>query len=920
MPTPLLTTKLYIPQRPAEFLSRPRLLDLLNQGLDQKLTIISAPAGFGKTTLASDWVANLPEGANVALKPKPAWLVLDDGDNDLSRFLTYLVAALQQIEPQLGRNTMEALQSGTQPNIPLLLTTLINEIVQCCPDKNAETNQAKYILILDDYHVITTGLIHEAVMFLLDNMPPQLRLIITSRADPPLSLGRLRARRHLVEIRENDLRFTVAEVTDLLNQVMRLNLSARDVEALEARTEGWIAGLQLAAISLQGRTDVGQFIDAFTGSHQFILDYLAEEVIDQQPTEVQQFLLQTAILNRFNAELCDAVTERDDSQVMLEYLARANIFIISLDDHRHWFRYHQLFVDLLRHYIKQAPTAFHPALIEEIKETGVKTLHQRAASWYNNSDLIEEAVYHAQAAGDFAFVLEIIDQNFREMFSQRKTNLLLNWFQSIPAPLLEKTPRLHMVWAWTHFITGDLRAAERKLRQVEHTILVNDGLGLPPDLVAQVKVLQAELALANGRTSEAIELYQQALANFPAGEVEFRYFTRLNLAKAYRLNGEVQRSNQLFSTTEALPVDDEFTAVVQMLFVSEQHQFHGRLQQSIVINQQILSLLQEQTTPHFIGFKMNAQIRLSEVFFEQNQIETAHRYATSALELARETSDRRVMITSLVMLARIHQVLEKPDQADAFMKQAVQHSQDSNIKSMMNWVESWQACLWLAQNKLAEATHWANVKSMAADDQFDGQMVFEYLTLARLLITQQQNDQAQSLLDRLIELAQTLEQCQYVVEALILQAVILNAQNELNLSISVIEKAMLFAEPEGYLQCFINDSEAMVPLLSHFVSCYQQQSTYQPHILAYTEQVLSLLPVASSEESIDVAPSLELLTKRELEVLQLIAEGLSNRKIAEKLVVAESTLKTHAKNIYGKLGVNSRVQALAKAKELNILS
>ena len=926
---PLLTTKLYIPQNPGDFLSRPRLLERLNQGLSHKLTLISAPAGFGKTTLAGDWVACLhtsqSNGKLSDQRARVAWLVLDENDNDPIRFLTYLVAALQRVEPTIGQSTLKQLASSQSLIIESLMTVLINDLAALFDQAEAGSDLPNLVLILDDYHLVETETIHQAIIFLLNNMPPQLRLIIASRTDPPLSLARLRARRQLTEIRESDLRFTVEEAAILLNQMMELALSGEDIHALEARTEGWIAGLQLAAISLQDRSDVAGFINAFTGSHQFILDYLAEEVIDRQPEAIQRFLLQTAILNRLNGPLCDAVTGRDDSQAMLEHLARANLFIVSLDDQRHWYRYHQLFADLLRHYLKQAPPAFQPRLVEELKRTGTAALHRRAAVWHEQEDLIEEAVEHALAAQDFEQVGRLIEQNFRKLFSLRKVTLLLSWLQALPPTFLDQSLQLRMIWAWSLFIQGDLGQSKSQLQLVEQNLgKTSDSEATLNKIKGQRNVLRGEMALAQGQVDQAIALFQRALSHFPKEEPDFQQFISLQLAKAYRLNGEFERSNQFLSTADEVSNPGEFSTVVQLANLAEQYQFHGQLKQAIAVNRQVLTRLQQGVTPGFIGFKMTTLIRLSELLYEQNELEEALTQANIGLKLADETSDRRLSVTGRIILARIHQAHGNPQQALDLMDQAIQLIQGSELRSLHKRATSRRVRVWLAQGKSAAANEWLAQEQITVDDPFDSQDSFIYVTLARLLITQEKFETALCLLDSLRQSAEHLEQRQEITETLILQSLIYQAQDDLDQACQYLKPALNLGLAEGYIRCFIDEGAPLAALLLRFSEVYQQQTETSVRLQRYVSKLLSLfgittpaLPEPHNGQS--TQPQVESLTKRELEVLQLMAQGLSNRNIAENLIVAESTLKSHVKNIYNKLEARNRLQALAKAKELNLL-
>jgi LuxR family maltose regulon positive regulatory protein len=430
MQTPLLQTKLYIPQsRPSSsnLILRPRLMERLNEGLSGKLTLLSAPAGFGKTTLVSEWASQS--------KTPVAWLSLEETDNDLTRFLGYVIAALQTCYPHLGETVPAMMQSPQPPLLDSLLTILINDIAAIPED---------LVLVLDDYHVITSPPIQQALTFLLDHLPSQLHLAITTRADPPFPLARMRARGEMVEIREADLRFTKAETFAFLQQVMNIELSADDLIALHHRTEGWITGLHLAALSMQGSKDAREFVQTFTGGHQYILDYLLEEVFRRQSASSQTFLLQTSILERLCGSLCDAVMGRDDGQTMLETLAQANLFILPLDDERHWYRYHHLFADLLRHRLQQTLPAQWP------------DLHRRAATWYEQHGFINEAIHHALQAEAYPEAARLVEVNAFTALKQGEVMTVLGWLDRLPQETVHAHPWLSVWHAWALLLTGQV--------------------------------------------------------------------------------------------------------------------------------------------------------------------------------------------------------------------------------------------------------------------------------------------------------------------------------------------------------------------------------------------------------------------------------------------------------------------------------
>jgi len=510
MTTPLLQTKLYIPPVRPNLVSRPRLIERLNEGMTRRLTLISAPAGFGKTTLLSEWVAG--SGRPVA------WLSLDEGDNDPVRFLAYFVAAVQTTpslsEAGVGESALAVLQSPQPPPVEAILTALINEIA---------TIPKPFILVLDDYHVIEAQPIHDALIFLLDHLPPQMHLSLATRSDPFLPLSRLRARGQMTDIRADDLRFSPQETTTFLNQVMGLALSGDQVAILESRTEGWIAGLQLAALSIRGQDDTARLISAFAGDDRYIGDYLVDEVLARRPKGTRDFLLQTSILDRLTGPLCDAVPGNEDGQNVLKKLERANLFIVPLDNRRRWYRYHHLFADLLRQRLEESTTL-----------QDIESLHQRASQWYEENDFLIEAVEHKLAAGNHEDVMRLIEQGAGEIFQRSQLNTLTKWWARLSRELVTSRPRLCMIYAWAWLATGHPEEAESCLQAIEQALgtemgdLERDGAGaMDPAVQAalvEVAVVRAQLAVGRGVIPNALRLSRLVLLYLEDDNSAFAHF------------------------------------------------------------------------------------------------------------------------------------------------------------------------------------------------------------------------------------------------------------------------------------------------------------------------------------------------------------------------------------------------------------
>ncbi|MCK6629718.1 MAG: hypothetical protein L6R45_31650 [Anaerolineae bacterium] len=521
MSGPLLTTKLYIPRQRAtqRLVARPHLVARLNKALDDRLTLISAPAGFGKTTLLSEWISHSHHCV--------AWVSLDAGDNDSIRFWTYGIAALQMLQPDLGQSALTLLQAPQSPALELILTNLLNDITTF-PDN--------FTLVLDDYHVIENPSLHNNLTYLLDHLPPNMHLILTSRADPPLSLARLRARRQLTEIRAADLRFTPEEAAAFLNEVMDLNLSAENIAALEKRTEGWIAGLQLAALSTQGREDVSSFIRAFSGSHRHVLSYLVEEVLNQCPAGILDFLLQTSILDRLSAPLCNAVTGRSDSHQMLEKIEAANLFLIPLDDVGQWYRYHHLFAEVLQSRLQQTQPDLRPAL------------HHRASEWHEQSGYLAEAIHHALAAQAFDRVATLVEQIAPAMIQHSEFARLLIWLQTLPEEEVQARPLLTLYHVWVLYISGQINQAAARLEAVE-AMLETDEAKRTPEVQGLIAAVQARLLRDAGDLVAVIALSRQALAHLPEQDTLLGARIILNLAIAHYLQGELGPASQLLTET-----------------------------------------------------------------------------------------------------------------------------------------------------------------------------------------------------------------------------------------------------------------------------------------------------------------------------------------------------------------------------------
>ena len=925
MPYSVLVTKFFVPAARPKLVFRPHLVERLNEGLSRKLTLVSAPAGFGKTTLVAEWVNSLRKEFKEESQEdsKITWLSLDDGDNDLTRFLTYFVAALNRTNgggSDFGKGALNMLQSPQPPPTESVLTSLINEIA---------TIPERIVFVLDDLHLIAAPTVHDALTFLLENLPPTIHLVIATREDPLLKLSRLRARGQLVELRAADLRFTNAEAADFLNQVMGLELSTEDIAALERRTEGWIAGLQLAAISMQGRTDVSAFVKSFTGSHRLVLDYLIEEVLNHQSENVQTFLLQTSILDRLTGSLCDSITDQDNGQDTLEMLERANLFIIPLDDERGWYRYHHLFADLLRQRLEQAHL------------NQIHKLHLRASVWYEENGSWPDAVGHAFAAKDLERAADLIELAWVPMNTSYRSVTWLGWAKALPDEMIRSRPVLSTSCGWASLDAGDLEAAELHFRDAERWLSSMVSLDEPLEVSSDKEAVfddeqfrSLSISIANGRAYLAQALGDvNATVKYArwAGEFlhENEYFER-GLSEilpgfAYWANGDLDAAQEAISTAiSKMQIIDKFPFVISFTtYLTDIMVAQGRLHEAERTYLQLLETVKERGKPEQRETAV-LHLGLSELYFEWGDMEAAKEQLQRSEELGEQPTFPpwyRHWICAHIRLMRAQGdydgVIEMLNEAE--------HLYYRHPIPDIHPLSALIARVWLAQGKLAEVIRWVGERNLSVDDDLSYLREFEHLTLSRLLITRFRNERddtyiqdAMGFLERLLSTADEGGRTGGVIEILVLQALAFEAQDNISDSLKSLERALTLAEPEGYFRIFVDEGLPMARLLYEALS----------HDIApdYVQRLLKAFPVEEPEKAESSQPHgldselVEPLSERELEILQLIAEGKSNQEIGSQLYLSLNTVKAHTRNIYGKLGVNSRTQAAARARALGILS
>jgi LuxR family maltose regulon positive regulatory protein len=916
---PLLRTKMYIPPVRRRLVSRPRLVRRLSAGLDRKLSLISAPAGFGKTTLLSECAAHCGRPAS--------WLSLDERDNNPTWFWAYVIAALQTICDGLGTAVLEALQIPRTGPSEMLLGQLTNQIAE---------SPGPLALILDDLHVITNPQIHEQIIFLVEHSPPQMHLAVASRADPPWPLARWRARGQLFELRADDLRFTSEETATFLNETMGLDLSPEDIAALGTRTEGWVTGLQLAALSMQGR-DTKSFVRAFSGSHRFILDYLVEEVLDHQPADIQGFLLQTSILERLTASLCDAVrfgyaespssssgtgvrfgtakaassSRGVDSQVILKQLEQANLFLVPLDDDRRWYRYHRLFADLLR------------SRLEQDHRERVSTLHRRASTWCEAQGLIPEAVGHALAAGDVEGVARMAKQNALAMIEHGELTALVGLLDALPEEVVGAHPWLCIAHAWALVFSGLLEAAELRLQCTETTRDWVEGVGgiERQHIAGHIAAIQAYVATLRGDMSRAAELTRGALEQLPEEDLAVRGLYAALLGAVLRWNGDLlaaaQNLERAITITRA--AGDSHTAMEALCSLAAVQLAQGQLHKTVATCQEVLLLADEhvQQSGQRPPIAASGHNLKSHVLREWNDLDGALRNAREGIWLAEQWGWPEGSALGYWRLARALQAVGDAEGTREAIHRARQVASD-----LSPWfgalMAAHQARLWLAEGNLAPACHWAQVSGLSVDDELNYRSTDAYSVLARVLIAQGRFDEASRLLADLLEMTEAAGAMGYVIETSVLQALAFQAQSQDDQALVALKRALVLAEPEGYVRTFVDEGSQMGQLLRRAL-VHGITADYAGKLLAALDEATTrtATPLVVSEGR---RPSLvEPLSPRETEVLRLLMTPLSHAEMAEDLVVSVNTVRSHVKSIYGKLDVHSRMEAVERARELGLL-
>lgn len=899
MPVSLLATKLYIPRLRTDAIVRQRLTEKLLALLDRpsSFVLLSGPAGFGKTTLLSEFVAQL--------RRPVGWVSLDKGDNDPVRFWSYLIAACQMVYAGAGASAQTVLQSPQLLPADTIPTILINDLTSL---------DRELVLILDDYHVIQNETIHSALFFLLEHLPIKLHIIISTRVDPPWPLARLRARNQLIEIRAQDLRFTTEEAASFLERVMGLNLTTGDVAALEERTEGWIAGLQLAALSMKGRSDLAGFVKAFTGSHVYVAEYLLEEVLKQQPEEVQAFLLQTSILERLNARLCEAVTGCQDGQAVLMSLLRANIFVFPLDDEGWWFRYHHLFSELLKARLQQ-----------DMPAEAIFMLHQRAAAWYEQNGFEVEAVNHALAAKDFEKVASMVEQAAHAIIFTGRVNILRDWLETLPETSFHTHPRLAFYLFWIDLLQGKADLSEQTILEREALLKALPSSPENDQLRGELMAVVCRAMVLTGRTSRGIRLAQEALANLSTGDLASRARANSALAMAYGLEGRTEEARLAYREclAQAIAAGDYRLAAHTLMVMAFDQSHYGQLHEAARTYQSIIDLENQAGVSKVFFPAGQGYIGLASIYLERNDLETAENYLKQGMELCRQGGLDAIFLGRILM-SRLRQAkgdLEGALKEIQLPKQAFQRADDFSIAVR-------QIQIRLAEGDIDGASRWAapfmEMISNATTAMRPPLLLFESIEaiVVRVFLALGETEKALELLDKLQATAEPGGRVGYLIEIYLLRALVYQKQDPGSIppqALECFEHALELAEPEDYILLFLEAGQTVIPLLNAVAN----HQVVSDRLRGYARKLLGAFrgsgKLAAHRSHVKTATLIESLTPREMEVLQLIAAGASNQMIADKLVITVRTVKKHTNNIFGKLNASSRTQAVACARQLGLL-
>ena len=899
---------------------RRRLLDRLEAGLRRKLTLISAPAGFGKTTLISEWYAS-PQGQATSV----AWLLLDERDNDPVRFWSYVLAALERVRPGTSESARALLQALPSPGVGAVrdrsrvlygvLTALVNDLVIAGPG-----DQPTCLLVLDEYHTIYAPAVHDSLAFFLEYLPPAMHVVILTRADPPLPLARLRARDQLLELRTADLRFTPREVDLFLNRVMALDLSAEVVSALDTRTEGWAAGLQLAALSLQGldAQQAQRFIAAFAGTDRLVLNYLTEEVLQRQSPGVQTFLLQTSILPYLTAPLCDAVTGQSGSQTMLEQLVKDNLFTTPLDNEGQWYRYHPLFADTLRTRLQQSSPGLLPVL------------HSRASVWHQAQGALSDAVHHALAADDPERAAYLVEAGYKRLAMRGELVTLHRWLDALPADLVKTRPRLCLAYALALAYSNRRELLEGHLQQAEAALAAVPESTNADTVRGEVAAFRAVFASVNWAGACSLDLSRQALQLLPAARSEEDLWLRVlilqALANCHRFQGEVRNAEESYVETlaAARALDSPFLVQAVTNRLGQNQILQGRLRQAARTFEAALRQAEDRDG-ELLWFSGELYAHLGRIYTEWHELDRAFHSIQRGIDLSRQAENHLALLEGYLALAGVHAARGEEQAAVLALDQALQLAIESRVPYLEAKVAAQRAWLSLgfAGNGATDAgiRQWAATRAARRVQEADDDLPFilrefQDLILARFWLAEGQLGEAARLLSEIESAAQDAGRMGRVLQALLLRALVFQQQDDEIQARDTLARALALAEPEGYVATFLDAGAPVRGLLANLRSMLATSQMASSALLAYIGELLTTFATSGRAGS----PVQHLLTPREQEILTLIADGASNQEIGERLVVTVGTVKGHVNHILDKLEARNRTEAVARARELGLLA
>jgi len=893
---PLLATKLRIPRQSHAPLKRQRLIDILGEVFTQPITLIYASAGSGKTTLLCEWAANCGR--------QLGWLTLDHNDNELVRFWEYFIGAIQTIDSEFGGSSLAILRSRIPNNLDLFLTTLLNDI---------NSLPGEFAVVLDDFHLIDSEAILNSFAYVCEHLPDQIHLVISSRTRPPLPLARMRARGQLIEINQDELNFTASEAEEYIHQIEKMSLSELDITWLHRKTEGWIAGIKLAALSIKKQDYPSEFIHDLTGSNYYISDYLIQEVLRQQSTYIQDFLLRTSILDRLCISLCDAVTQSSvignnklidpaqNSQSILEYLDKANIFIQALDEEHQWYRYHHLFADLLRENLLKS----YPNLLPE--------LYRKAGEWYEANGFCSDAVQMALAGKDYEHAADLIECNCQKMTMRSEMNTLLNWIEVLPVEMVRERPKLCLAKAWGLLSIGKLAEVADNLQYIE-SIVSHKGDSESKIIFGECAALRTLVAVIQYQAHQIIAFSQQAIGLLPDDNHFLNGLISLCQGVAYNLTGDLSTARACLSTVVELPLETSNLLLVFLgnYYLAKILNKEGRLHQSAKILQE---LLEETRTPSGTELPIAslAHVSLASLLYEWNELDAALNHIKIGLDLSRYWWIKDNVNEAYVTLARVMQAFGDDQAALDALSQAVKLTDLDHARPFITHEAILNLRTWIQKGYLSEAIAWAEnyARSFSDEVNIKSERLWEAPAAAHLLFASGQQEQAQRLLKPLLSSAEAFGLNRQVIEVDVLQALMLSAQKKSSQAILVLSKALELAEQEGYVRMFIDEGTPMLELLKQ-----AQQHGIAP---SYTEKLLAAFGDQEQNVSLGTPMLVEPLSERELQVLSLLSEGFSPKQISEQLVITVGTARGHLHKIYSKLQVGNQLQAVQRANELNII-